>query len=488
MAGHSFPTLVDQLRRMAGQADNGLPHDGDLLRRFIRDRDAAAFELLVWRHGPMVLGVCTRILRDSHGAEDAFQATFLTLVRKAKSIGNRQAVAGWLYRVAFRTAVRAHSKQRKLALREKSLEQVHADEIDRVNGNVGSDWRPILDQEINRLAKKYSLPVLLCHMQGRTLAEASAVLGWPRGTVAVRLMRARKQLRQRLTRRGVSLSVALAGVLGSRKTLSAALVRVTVQNVCVWTMGGGAAAGVISGSVLSLSRGVMRAMLLTKLKIGIGLITATIFVGSGAGWMAHRVAAGESAAKTDESGVVWQANEPGTPSATNDNASANEAEEKRNLLRKRLADADKRLAEARDQLDVVETSSLQELVRLRVRVLEARDQVKRKEVQESALGRNGDEARLLHDARVELFRAEEELQRLERRRDRELGRADQSVRSQTARVDQLRALVDDFELPRVPPSDRRLGDLESKVDQVLHELREIRRASKRPSNDPPETK
>jgi RNA polymerase sigma factor (sigma-70 family) len=485
MARHVSPTLASQLRRLAVQASNGLPNDGELLRRFICDRDAAAFELLVWRHGPMVLGVCMRILRDAHRAEDAFQATFLTLVRKANSIGNRQALAGWLYQVAFRTAVRAYSIRRKLASRVKSLEQVPSAELCYTDGSVDSDWRPILDQEINRLPKKYCLPVVLCHMQGRTLAEAAALLGWPRGTVAVRLMRARKQLRHRLARRGVSLSVALAGVLGSRKTLSAALVRAAVQNVCAWAMGGATATGVISGSVLSLSKGVMRAMLLTKLKIGVGLLAATVLVGSGAGWVTHRVAASESAAAADEPLVASQTTETRTTTTTTteDNASGkNETDERRKLLAMRLAQAEDLLRNAERRLDAMEKSSLQELIRLRVKVLEARDDVKRKEAQ----AQSPEDNERLRGARTELFLAEEELKRLERRRDRELGRAEQSVRSQTARIDQLRELVDNEEFPRVPSSDRRLGDLESKVDQILHELQQIRRTTKRSSDDPPE--
>src|SRR5262245_61330806 len=167
VAGGRFYSLVDYLRRRVREVDRSMPDDAVLLDRFDRDRDVAAFELLVWRHGPMVLNLCGRILRDAQLAEDAFQATFLTLVRKASTVSKRHAVGAWLYKVAFRTALRARRMEQKRASLRMPLEQVPARVV--TTDDSWSDSRPVLDEEINRLPKKYCLPVVLCHIEGRTL-------------------------------------------------------------------------------------------------------------------------------------------------------------------------------------------------------------------------------------------------------------------------------------------------------------------------------
>src|SRR5579872_3165619 len=135
--------LLDRLRRTAAEPGGG-PTDADLLRRFVRRRDEAAFELLVWRHGPMVLGVCRRVLRDAHAAEDAFQATFLALARKAGGIARGGAAAPWLYRVALRAALRARAAAAKRAARPLPADLPAPD----AGGRAEDDWRPILDEEI----------------------------------------------------------------------------------------------------------------------------------------------------------------------------------------------------------------------------------------------------------------------------------------------------------------------------------------------------
>jgi RNA polymerase sigma factor (sigma-70 family) len=175
--------------------------DAELLERFLRDRDEAAFELLMWRHTPVVMGVCRRVLRHRQDAEDAFQATFLILARKGHSIGRRESLTGWLYTVAYRVALRARAARR--AGPERSLEVPPTDEAqsDPADHLAGQELRRLLDAELSRLPEKYRTAFILCHLEGKTCAEAAQQLGCPRGTIQSRTGRAREHLRARLARR-----------------------------------------------------------------------------------------------------------------------------------------------------------------------------------------------------------------------------------------------------------------------------------------------
>jgi RNA polymerase sigma factor (sigma-70 family) len=206
MHPNPWPLLRRLARRPPGEADP--VSDAELLARFARDRDQAAFELLVWRHGPMVFGACRRILRDSHLAEDAFQAAFLILARKAGSVRAGGSVAGWLHRVARRVAVRAAKQRRR-------IEPLAADPPGRPTYTPNTELRAILDAEIDRLPDRFRLPVVLCHLDGRTTEDAARLLGVPRGTILSRLATARQRLAARLTRRGITVPAALAAVAGS---------------------------------------------------------------------------------------------------------------------------------------------------------------------------------------------------------------------------------------------------------------------------------
>jgi RNA polymerase sigma factor (sigma-70 family) len=175
--------------------------DAALLFRFAQHRDQTAFELLVWRHGGLVLGVCRRVLRDEHLAEDAFQATFLILARKAGSV--RGSLAGWLHQVAQRVCLRAR-KRNPVPLESGSDHGVHdSDPL------LSAELRSVLDEEIAQLPEKQRLAVLLCYLQGRTTDDAAKFLGIPRGTVLSRLDAARRRLQAALTRRGVAVPVTL---------------------------------------------------------------------------------------------------------------------------------------------------------------------------------------------------------------------------------------------------------------------------------------
>lgn len=261
------------IRRVLAATHDGGLIDAHLLERFVRFHDEAAFEVLVWRHGPMVRGVCHRILRHEQDAEDAFQATFLILARKAATVGNGRAIAGWLHRVAHRVAVRAKAAVRRRVERETPLGDVPAAE--RVPDVVWSDLRPILDEEVNRLPEKYRTPFILCYLAGRTNAEAARELGCPPGSVVSRLAWARERLRTRLARRGVTLSaVAAAAALPAGLVTSAVAAAVRIA-------AGETVAGVASAPVVALTQGVLRAMYWTRIKIVTGCLLAAGVLGAG---------------------------------------------------------------------------------------------------------------------------------------------------------------------------------------------------------------
>jgi RNA polymerase sigma factor (sigma-70 family) len=193
--------------------------DGDLLARFVARRDEAAFEALVSRHGPMVLGVCRRMLNDPHDADDAFQATFLVLVRKAPGIRDADRLAPWLYGVAHRVAGRARIR----AIRRAANEKVGTDIEPSVRPafNDLTDVRSIIDAEVARLSAKYREVLVLCLLEGLTAEQAAARLHCPPGTVRSRLARGRETLKGRLSARGLAPALAASAVLGSSEIVRA---------------------------------------------------------------------------------------------------------------------------------------------------------------------------------------------------------------------------------------------------------------------------
>ena len=276
--------LVRRLRRAAGPPADAAS-DASLLERFVAGRDEAAFELLLWRHGPMVFSVCRRMLPCDEDAEDAFQAAFLLLARKAASIRRREAVAGWLYQTACRVALRAREAARKQPVAAPPhAEPAAGQETDL----IWRDLRPVLDAEVSRLPEKYRLPIILCYFEGRTYAEAALELGCPRGTVGVRLQRARELLRRRLTRRGLTLSAAALAVLAAERTASAAapaaLVHATLRAALLFAAGKAVTAAA-SARAVAWTQGVLRTMLLSKLKLLAAVLVAVGAVGTGTGYL-----------------------------------------------------------------------------------------------------------------------------------------------------------------------------------------------------------
>jgi RNA polymerase sigma factor (sigma-70 family) len=297
MVGGQVRKIMSQVPRIIGRQGGSTLTDAQLLEAFVSRRDEASFEVLVWRHAAMVQNLCQRVLRDAHEAEDAFQATFLVFARKAGSIGNRDALGGWLYKVASRVAFRLRAKGAKRDARQQPVDDVPAEET--ADNLPWRDLRPILDEEINRLPEKYRAAVVLCYLEGHTNEEAAAQLGCPKGTVVSRLARGRERLRGRLTRRGVTLS-ALAMAVALSKNASAAVPAAIVSSTvkaAVPFAAGQAAAGLMSAPVAALTKGVLHTMFLTKLTIATAVVLAVAVVGPGAGVVAHRVWAEAHAAR-----------------------------------------------------------------------------------------------------------------------------------------------------------------------------------------------
>ena len=283
--GHVGPVLR-HVRRLAGTAVADFT-DAQLLGRFVAQRDGDAFASLVERHGRLVWGVCWQVLRRHHDAEDAFQATFLVLARRAASIRKTEAVAGWLHRVAYHTATRLGERISRRRIQERQ------DASDRQeNAHAELAWRElqeVLQQELGRLPEKVRAPFILCCLEGKSGAEAARALGWKEGTVTGRLTQARKRLRQALARRGIGLPAALcASVLAFEESaLSAALVAETARAATSF-----AAEGEGTAAAANLARGVLAALPATRSKRGAVLaMLGLLVVGSGLAAVGFRPAA-----------------------------------------------------------------------------------------------------------------------------------------------------------------------------------------------------
>jgi RNA polymerase sigma factor (sigma-70 family) len=280
MAGGHIGRALRRLRGLLGAHGAEGPTDGDLLRRYVYARDEAAFEALLRRHGPMVLGVCRRLLSDGEDVDDAFQATFLILVRKAPSISDAERVGNWLYGVAYRVAVRARAQAARLRARQRPLNDVPSEEPQ--GDPVRDEVRALLDDEVSRLPARYREAVVCCYLQGRTQDEAARVLGWPRGTVATRLNRARRLLRNRLVRRGLPLSAGtLVGALraaSAEGALPAPLVGAALR-----AAGQGVAGSALPPAVVRLADGVLRQFLVARVKAVTAAVLALALVTGGGG-------------------------------------------------------------------------------------------------------------------------------------------------------------------------------------------------------------
>jgi RNA polymerase sigma factor (sigma-70 family) len=267
---------ISQDSPVAPQTVEPGPTDGQLLQDYVRRRNEAALTAIVQRHGPMVWGVCRRLLHNAQDAEDAFQATFLVLVRKADSLVPREMVANWLYGVARQTALKARATVARRTVRERQVADMP--EPTAPERDVWPDLGPLLDQELSRLPDRFRAVLVLCDLEGRTRHEAARQLGVPDGTVAGWLARARAMLAKRLARRGLVTAGAAVAVAVAENAAAAAVPISVLSN----TIRAATARGAVSPSVAALTQEVRKAMLLAKLRIGT-VVGALLLVGIGAG-------------------------------------------------------------------------------------------------------------------------------------------------------------------------------------------------------------
>jgi RNA polymerase sigma factor (sigma-70 family) len=331
-------SILRQVRRIGLPHDGGDLSDGTLLHRFVANRDEDAFAALVGRHGPMVWALCRRILHNLPDAEDAFQATFLVLVRKANSIRQPDLLGPWLHGVAFRVAMRLRAA---IGLRAGQQGDLELPAPEAMPDAERKELRLLLDQEVSRLPERYRMPFVLCHLEGLTNEEAARRLRCPKGTILSRLSRARERLRLRLTRRGVGLtSATVAAAVAETADASPvppALNATTTQLAS--SVASGAASAASGSTAIVLMEGVLTSMYVAKLKVAAAIFLALGLLGAGGGMLARgrdtrlqaKAAATQDTAK--EQGVAAKADAKSLPAeASGESAKRRKALEIRDTL------------------------------------------------------------------------------------------------------------------------------------------------------------
>jgi len=280
--------VLDHLKRLVAVEESRNQPDLELLRRFVEKKDEAAFCALLERHGPMVLGVCRRVLRNEQDAEDALQATFLVFVRKAVSIRRGTSVRSWLYGVAYRISRKACAKFSRQRVGEQ-----RAAESARPEATADPTWaemQTVLDEELQSLPEKYRLPILLCCLEGKSRDEAAKELGWKEGAVKIRLERGRKLLRQRLAKRGLPFSAVLLGTLLAKDAIAATLpVRLVAGLVDAGMKyaAGQSLSGLVSATVVGMANGMLQTLAIAKVKIVSAVLFIVGAIGLGIGTVGH---------------------------------------------------------------------------------------------------------------------------------------------------------------------------------------------------------
>jgi RNA polymerase sigma factor (sigma-70 family) len=356
-----------------------------LLQRYAEAGDEPAFELLVWRHAQAVLGVCRRVLRDEHAAHDCFQATFLALARQAKSSAC-ESVGGWLYRVAYRTSLKARRRSARRAAREQPFAPCEPPSRETGPCDVAA-WQELgaaLDEEINRLAGVYREVLVLRCLAGKSIAEVAGELGCPPGTVESRLGRARQRLRAALARRGFQVPAALlAGCwpdAAAEACVPTPLVASVAKAAKLVAAGEVVLTGAISMEAIALTEGVFKTMTLTKATIAVAMVLA-LAVGTGAAGLSDRPSAPEQPA-----GVRAERQKPDPPKKDKDKE---RLEKEVRDLRDKLAamqiearshrdraEKEKRLLQTRVELEVVRQVELQKENRdLRAKLTRGKEEV-----------------------------------------------------------------------------------------------------------------
>ena len=293
MSQGQLGSLLQHIRRLVGGAAGADAPDAQLLEAFIARREEAAFTSLVQRHGPLVLGVCRRVMADAHEAEDAFQAVFMILAKRAGAVRRPEALASWLYGVAYRVAARARGGRGKRSQHESQVTSMPGTdglpneqpsrEVDPISETSRRELRAIIDEELSRLPEKYRLPMVLCYLEGKSNEEAARQLHWTKGTVSGQLARGRDLLRHRLARRGIALSAgAMARAItqtASAAVVPPALVESAVHGALAFTTA--TAAGSVYAT--TLARETLHAMFLSKCRTVAALVVAALVIVGGAG-------------------------------------------------------------------------------------------------------------------------------------------------------------------------------------------------------------
>ncbi len=279
--------MIDSVRTLFEAGTVAGLDESQLLERFLAGGDPAAFEAILGRHGPMVLGVCRRLLDDPNDVDDAFQATFLLLVRKGRSIRNRDDVGTWLHGVARRVAIRARVGDRRRRARERLGGERGETSAIRASTAEGDELRAVIDDELARLPERYRSPLVLCDLEGETHEQAAERLRCPVGTIKSRLSRGRERLRSRLSRRGLGRAAGLIApslANGRASTLPEALAALTIRGATgMVTKTRPFAAGASPVGVSSLMEGSLFSMMISPPKLAAIALLAIGLVASGVG-------------------------------------------------------------------------------------------------------------------------------------------------------------------------------------------------------------
>lgn len=280
-----------RLRGLVGKATPEPIADSQLLEQFVARHDREAFEALVERYGPLVLGVCRRVLGNTHDAEDAFQATFLVFARRAATIQSQGAVGSWLCGTAYRISLKARAVEARRRSQERTVGNTKLKPNPKETEAAWKELKPVIDEELSRLPEKYRIPLVLCYLEGKTNEAAARELGWAPGSMSYRLAQARERLRERLIRRGVALSSALigpalAGYVAAE--VPAQLVDPTVKGALLFGAGK-AVADLIPAQAVALAEAVLQAAAMLKAVFAALVGLCLLVLVGGVGWLVlHR--------------------------------------------------------------------------------------------------------------------------------------------------------------------------------------------------------
>ena len=273
-----------QIERLLQRGSLAGLSEWQLLESYATQRDERAFEALVARHGPMVLGVCRRVLHNDQAAEDAFQATFLVLIRKAPSLDRHKPLGNWLYTVAYRLALRIRADEARRLEREAQAARRRPN-CERYVTTTG-DQAVVLDEELQRLPARHRVPLVLCYLEGKTNEQAAEVLGCPRGSMSARLAQAKEHFRTCLARRGYAVpATGIATLLASAGAEAGVPIRLlsdTVRTAQWFSSEEAGIAGIVSTRAVALAKGTIGAMFAYRLKIACAALVAAATLATGA--------------------------------------------------------------------------------------------------------------------------------------------------------------------------------------------------------------